>query len=137
MIRLDESLTPASLRPRLERVAALAAQKARALQRGWDVSKGAPVFTVGGLYTTRGWTEWTQGFQFGCALYAFELTGERELLEYARAQTVARMAGHVTHTGVHDHGFNNVSTYGNLLRLLLEGRSGGGAGGSAPSTSWP
>jgi hypothetical protein len=27
----------------------------------------------------------------------------------------------VTHVGVHDHGFNNVSTYGNLLRLMQEG----------------
>ncbi len=25
--------------------------------------RGAPVFTRQGLYTTRGWTEWTQGFQ--------------------------------------------------------------------------
>ena len=32
------------------------------------------------------------------------------------------MAAHVTHAGVHDHGFNNVSTYGNLLRLMNEGR---------------
>ena len=32
------------------------------------------------------------------------------------------MAPHVTHIGVHDHGFNNVSTYGNLLRLMNEGR---------------
>ena len=32
------------------------------------------------------------------------------------------MAPHVSHTGVHDHGFNNVSTYGNLLRLAGEGR---------------
>ena len=32
------------------------------------------------------------------------------------------MAPHITHVGVHDHGFNNVSTYGNLLRLLHEGR---------------
>ena len=32
------------------------------------------------------------------------------------------MASHVTHAGVHDHGFNNVSTYGNLLRLMAEGR---------------
>jgi hypothetical protein len=31
------------------------------------------------------------------------------------------MAPHVTHVGVHDHGFNNVSTYGNLLRLMQEG----------------
>jgi hypothetical protein len=32
------------------------------------------------------------------------------------------MASHVSHTGVHDHGFNNVSTYGNLWRLMNEGR---------------
>jgi hypothetical protein len=32
------------------------------------------------------------------------------------------MASHVSHTGVHDHGFSNVSTYGNLLRLMHEGR---------------
>jgi unsaturated chondroitin disaccharide hydrolase len=32
------------------------------------------------------------------------------------------MASHVSHIGVHDHGFNNVSTYGNLLRLMHEGR---------------
>ena len=34
------------------------------------------------------------------------------------------MASHVTHFGVHDHGFNNVSTYGALRRLWLEGRLG-------------
>lgn len=32
------------------------------------------------------------------------------------------MSPHLTHVGVHDHGFNNVSTYGNLRRLMLEGR---------------
>jgi hypothetical protein len=32
------------------------------------------------------------------------------------------MATHVSHVGVHDHGFNNLSTYGNLRRLMLEGR---------------
>ncbi len=32
------------------------------------------------------------------------------------------MAVHVTHIGVHDHGFNNLSTYGNLRRLMLDGR---------------
>ena len=32
------------------------------------------------------------------------------------------MAPHLTHMGVHDHGFNNVSTYGNLWRLAREGR---------------
>jgi hypothetical protein len=33
------------------------------------------------------------------------------------------MASHVSHVGVHDHGFNNVSTYGTLRRLILEGRA--------------
>ena len=32
------------------------------------------------------------------------------------------MAPHVTHIGVHDHGFNNLSTYGNLRRLMREGK---------------
>jgi unsaturated chondroitin disaccharide hydrolase len=30
------------------------------------------------------------------------------------------MAPHISHIGVHDHGFNNLSTYGNLLRLMNE-----------------
>ncbi|MCC6490638.1 MAG: glycoside hydrolase family 88 protein, partial [Candidatus Hydrogenedentes bacterium] len=41
-----------------------------------------------------------------------------------RNNTIHHMAAHVTHIGVHDHGFNNVSTYGNLRRLGREGRTG-------------
>jgi hypothetical protein len=81
-----------------------------------------PVFTIAGQYTSRGWTEWTQGFQFGCAILQYDATGEKQFLEYGRSQTLERMAPHVSHTGVHDHGFNNISTYGNLLRLMTEGR---------------
>ena len=36
--------------------------------------------------------------------------------------TIRDMASHVSHIGVHDHGFNQISTYGNLRRLMLEGR---------------
>ena len=39
-----------------------------------------------------------------------------------RRKTVDKMAPHLSHTGVHDHGFNNISTYGNLLRLMQEGK---------------
>ena len=46
------------------------------------------------------------------------------------------MAPHVSHVGVHDHGFNNVSTYGNLLRLAREGRVAADARELAISTSW-
>ena len=45
------------------------------------------------------------------------------------------MAPHLTHVGVHDHGFNNVSTYGALWRLAREGRFEATTGNGA-STSW-
>jgi rhamnogalacturonyl hydrolase YesR len=77
---------------------------------------------VAGKYSSRSWTEWTQGFQFGAAILQFDATGDEEFLEMGRANTVRWMAPHVSHIGVHDHGFNNVSTYGNLLRLMNEGR---------------
>ncbi len=78
--------------------------------------------TVGGRYTARSWTQWTQGFQYGNALLCFELAVTMSLLAMARRHVVADMAEHLTHTGVHDHGFNNISTYGNLRRLMLAGR---------------
>ncbi|HSB61054.1 MAG TPA: glycosyl hydrolase, partial [Vicinamibacteria bacterium] len=122
MIRIDRERTPRDLLSKLERVFALSAGKIRALERAWDPAEGAPVFTVEGRYRARGWTEWTQGFQFGSALLQFDATGEREFLEAGRSRTASLMASHLTHMGVHDHGFNNVSTYGALWRLAREGR---------------
>jgi len=122
MIRLDPALTAASLRPRIEHALELSAGKIRTLEKAWDPSRGAPVITVQGVYTSRAWTEWTLGFLFGSALLQFDATGERWFLEYGRRNTVHWMASYVSHTGVHDHGFNCLSTYGNLLRLLGEGK---------------
>lgn len=122
MIDLHTSLSVASLEPQLERFWAVSGDKIRALDAQFDPSQGAPVFTVEGGYTTRGWTEWTQGFQFGAALLQFDATDDEEFLDLGRSHTVSEMASHVTHFGVHDHGFNNVSTYGTLLRLVEEGR---------------
>lgn len=121
-MRIDPTLTQVGLLPAATRVFNLAAGKVRALDRAWDKARGTPVFTRAGQYTTRGWTEWTQGFQYGCALLVFDATDDREMLELGRASTLARMSPHVTHTGVHDHGFNNISTYGNLRRLMNESR---------------
>jgi hypothetical protein len=121
-IRLDPDLTARRLVPALERLFELSAAKILSLEKSWSGRAGAPVFTVHGRYTARGWTEWTQGFQYGAALLQFDATGERRFLELGRRLTLERMAPHLTHTGVHDHGFNNVSTYGNLLRLAREGR---------------
>jgi hypothetical protein len=57
------------------------------------------------------------------AILQYDATGEKSFLELGRKKTVEVMAPHVSHTGVHDHGFNNVSTYGNLLRLMHEGKT--------------
>lgn len=119
---IDPHLAPTDLTRPLDRLFELAAEKVRLIEKTWDKSRGAPVFTVEGNYTTRGWTEWTQGFQYGCALLAFDATGETDLLELGRRNTLHYMAPHVSHVGVHDHGFNNLSTYGNLRRLMREGR---------------
>ncbi len=122
MIRIRRDLTPTALVPKLRRLFELSAAKIRSIESSWSPSQGSPVCTAAGRYTSRGWTEWTQGFQFGSAILQFDATGDNEFLEIGRERTVAVMAPHVTHTGVHDHGFNNVSTYGNLLRLMNECR---------------
>jgi unsaturated chondroitin disaccharide hydrolase len=121
-MKINATLTPRKLQPKLQRVFSLAGEKIRSLDAAWDPSRGTPVFTVAGRYTSRGWTEWTQGFQFGMAFLHFDATGDESSLKLARERTVRLMASHVSHTGVHDHGFNNISTYGNLRRLILEGR---------------
>src|SRR5213595_480910 len=121
-MQLDSSITVKEFQTLLPRLFELGLQKSHALARSWDKSKGTPVFTVEGKYTTRGWTEWTQGFVYGCAILGFDATGDRSLLDIGRKRTVSSMAAHITHTGVHDHGFNNLSTYGNLRRLMREGR---------------
>src|SRR5688500_16489616 len=105
----DRLRSPSDLLPRIDRLFELSADKIRALEAAWQPRDGAPVFTVRGRWQSRGWTEWTQGFQFGSAVLQFDATGDPEFLEIARGRTAHRMAGHLTHTGVHDHGFNNVS----------------------------
>ncbi len=122
MIDVKGAPDAGALKGKLERLWELSARKLRAIEKEFDPARGAPVFTVEGKYTTRGWTEWTQGFQYGSDLLQFDATGERDFLETGRRRTVERMAPHVSHFGVHDHGFNNVSTYGNLHRLMGEGR---------------
>jgi len=119
---IDRHRTPQDLLPAIDRMFELSAGKIRSLEASWPASAGAPVFTVEGQYQSRGWTEWTQGFQFGAAVLQFDATDDQEFLELARDRTLNRMAPHLTHVGVHDHGFNNVSTYGGLWRLAREGR---------------
>ena len=115
-------MTAESLRRKIDRFWAISADKVRAIEASWNPADGAPVFTAGGTYRARGWTQWTEGFQYGSSLLQFDATGDTAFLELGRARTVERMAPHLTHIGVHDHGFNNVSTYGTLWRLAREAR---------------
>jgi len=122
MVEIDYNLSASSLNDSLQRLFELAATKLKSIRESWEPGQGTPVFTSEGRYTSRGWTEWTQGFLFGIAILHFDATGSEDSLTYGRKGTVEYMAAHVSHIGVHDHGFNNVSTYGNLLRLLAEGK---------------
>ena len=121
-MKIKTSLTAKDLSPRIEQLFDASGAKILAIHDRWKPESGTPVFTVKGKYTTRGWTEWTQGFQFGAALLQFDADGDKRFLDYGIQGTLATMASHVSHIGVHDHGFNNISTYGNLLRLYREGK---------------
>ena len=122
MIQIYDQLTPANLLPKIERLWQRSAECLDAIEAKFPPGSASPVFTVDGQYTAQGWTEWTQGFQYGSLLLQFDATDEQRFLELGRARIVEAMASHLTHVGVHDHGFNNVSTYGNLWRLIKEGR---------------
>src|SRR5258708_10871226 len=121
-LKVRPNLSAKKLEPKIEHLFELSAQKIVSLEKSWKLNKGAPAFTAGGKYISRGWTEWTQGFQYGSALLQFDATGEKRFVELGRRKTVESMASHVSNIGVHDHGFNNVSTYGNLWRLMIEGK---------------
>ena len=122
-MRTLEKIEPNDLGNGITEFTGIAAGRVMDLNKNWDSQNGSPVFTRAGKYTSRGWTDWTQGFQYGMALLLFDLTGEKEFLEIGLKNISERMSLHLTHFGVHDHGFNIVSTYGNLLRLLREGKT--------------
>ena len=121
-MNIDNTIRLADLQPRIADVNALAKKKITALNTRWQDEWGTPVFTKAGLYTSRSWTEWTRGFYVGLPLLVFDIDGDEAFLELGRKACIKTMAPHITHMGVHDHGFNTVSTYGNLLRLMNEGR---------------
>ncbi len=78
-MRIDHPITPRDLLPKIDRMFELSAGKIRSLEASWPADAGAPVFTVDGRYQSRGWTEWTQGFQFGSAILQFDATGDERV----------------------------------------------------------
>ena len=122
MIIINQNLKVEDLKEKINLLWQLSGEKINRILSEYDESQGAPVFTVNGKYTTRGWTEWTHGFQFGSAVLQYDAAGDSQFIDSAKKNIIDKMATHVSHTGVHDHGFNNLSTYGNLLRLMHEGK---------------
>lgn len=122
MMKIQYDLRPIALRAKIERLWEVSAPKILAIDRNDAAGAPAPAVTVNGKYTARGWTEWTQGFIYGSAILQFDAFWDEQFLKLGRERTLQRMAPYVTHTGIHDHGSNNVSTYGNLWRLMLENR---------------
>jgi len=122
MIKINYALKEADLAPKLKKFWELSGEKIELIKKEYNHSQGSPVFTVNGKYSTRGWTEWTQGFEFGSSILQFDISGNEGFLDFGRKHTIRDMTPHVSHIGVHDHGFNNISTYGNLLRLVKEGK---------------
>jgi len=121
-MNIDNKIKPEDLKDKLAKFWELSGEKIMKIESEYNPGLGAPVLTVNGKYSSRGWTEWTQGFQFGSAILQFDATGDERFLNIGRENTMNKMAPHISHTGVHDHGFNNVSTYGNLHRLMKEGK---------------
>src|SRR3954462_3216968 len=80
VINLGKNLTPANLQPQLARFWSRSAECIDAIERTCPPDGPSPVFTKAGRYTAQGWTEWTQGFQFGSALLQFDATGEERFL---------------------------------------------------------
>lgn len=122
MIHINHQLSFENFKEKLKYFWRLSGEKIISIEQNYNHQNGAPVFTAAGKYTTRGWTEWTQGFEYGSSVLQYDATGDGQFLNLGKSNTVKYMAPHISHIGVHDHGFNNVSTYGNLLRLMNEGK---------------
>lgn len=120
-MKVERQRSPQELAPAVARLFELASDKTQRIAARWQVSMGAPVVTRAGEYAGRNWTQWTQGFAYGNAILCYDITRDAKLLQIGRDNTLKHMAEHITHIGVHDHGFNNLSTYGQLRRLMQEG----------------
>jgi hypothetical protein len=120
-MKVERQRSPQELVPAVTRLFELASDKTQRIAARWQVSMGAPVVTRAGEYAGRNWTQWTQGFAYGNAILCYDITRDEKLLQIGRDNTLQHMAEHITHIGVHDHGFNNLSTYGQLRRLMREG----------------
>ncbi len=61
MIHINYEITPEHLFPAIQKLFTLSGERFTGCRSGGTRRRGTPVFTVKGEYTSRGWTEWTQG----------------------------------------------------------------------------
>ena len=59
-----------------------------------------------------------RAFSLDLNCFSTTLRGDSYFLNLAIDNIKNKMTSHVSHFGVHDHGFNNLSTYGNLLQII-------------------
>ena len=60
-MKIENSITTSSLVPGVMRLFELASEKTLRLAERWNPKDGAPVVTRAGKYSSRNWTQWTQG----------------------------------------------------------------------------
>ena len=87
MIEINPTIKPSDLESKIREFWKISGKKILDIEKNYDAAKGSPVFTDRGKYTTRGWTEWTQGFQYGSAILQYDATGDSEFLEIGRQNT--------------------------------------------------
>jgi len=121
-MQIDDTLKAENLKDKIDLFWSLSGDKIKSMATHLEGVTGSPVVTVNGTYTPKSWTDWTQGFQYGSELLQFDATNNHFYLDLAIDHIKNKMTPHISHFGVHDHGFNNLSTYGNLLRLVNEGK---------------
>ena len=128
MIDIDYDLTPADLLSAIRGMWRLSGEKVLSIERTCTPDVGTPVFTVNGKYTTQGWTEWTQGFQFGSSLLQFDATDEDVLVFHAGTDYDDK--GYVINSGGRvltvvskgsDYSAARAKAYGNIGRITFEG----------------
>ena len=90
---LENKINPNDLLPALSRFWDLSGKKIIDIEENYPSSKGSPVFTADGKYTTKGWTEWTQGFQYGSAILQFDITGDEQFLDIGKKNTIEKETG--------------------------------------------
>src|SRR5579871_3407197 len=122
MININLALRPADLRKKIERLWEVSAPKILGIDLAASAGGAAPVFTVHGKYVAHEGAESSPGFLYGSALLQYDAFWDESFLQLAQAHTARAMAHYVTRTGADDHGANIVSTFGNLWRLMNEGR---------------